>query len=447
MSGRRVPAPADPEGARLLPQPALQHRGDPPRRRAPALPLRTARAGPRQALRKGRAWAGDYNPRDEGRARRTAVAHRGAPRGAKDRVRPAHLPGGAAAARAGHPAGPARQPLRAHARSRSSARSTRPATACWCCSRPGSAPAWCAAEGDRYLLTTTGAMILKDDLTRINMDFVHHNCFQAMFHLEESIRRGEPAGLQKVFGDFETIYPALSTLPRARARELVPLGPLLLRRSLRAGPAARLRALAAQAARRRRQHRQVGDPLRAALAGGLGHDPRPPRAGRRRRAQHRAAGLQSRITTQAIDLLDHCAALPGGLRRDLDEPVPGVLLRSGRAQAAAARRGRHGAGQRALHPRHLLGPAGARGRGLLRCRRSRSTSPASRTATAACTSTPTSPRWSTPPACASRRLPARSASARRCSSAAGADAAAIEWWAGLDSNQRPRDYESPALTD
>jgi ubiquinone/menaquinone biosynthesis C-methylase UbiE len=71
------------------------------------------------------------------------------------------------------------------------------------------------AEGDRFLLTKTGACVLKDDLTRINMDFVHHGCFQAMYYLEDSIRDGKPTGLQKVFGDWDTIYPALSTLPEA----------------------------------------------------------------------------------------------------------------------------------------------------------------------------------------------------------------------------------------
>ncbi|HET9734187.1 MAG TPA: class I SAM-dependent methyltransferase [Burkholderiales bacterium] len=71
------------------------------------------------------------------------------------------------------------------------------------------------AEGDRFVLTNTGTCVLMDELTRINMDFVHHDCFQACFHLEESIRRGRPAGLRHVFGEWDTIYPALSTLPEA----------------------------------------------------------------------------------------------------------------------------------------------------------------------------------------------------------------------------------------
>ena len=69
------------------------------------------------------------------------------------------------------------------------------------------------SEGERYLLTDTGAMIMADELTRINMDFVQHCCFKAMYYLEDSIREGRPAGLQEVFGDWDTIYPALSALP------------------------------------------------------------------------------------------------------------------------------------------------------------------------------------------------------------------------------------------
>ena len=71
------------------------------------------------------------------------------------------------------------------------------------------------AQGSRFLLTTTGACILRDELTRINMDFVQQNCFQAMYYLEDSIRQGEPAGLKKVFGEWDTIYPALPTFPES----------------------------------------------------------------------------------------------------------------------------------------------------------------------------------------------------------------------------------------
>ena len=70
-------------------------------------------------------------------------------------------------------------------------------------------------EGERYFLTTTGACVLSDELTAVNMDVVQNCCFQAMYYLEDSIREQKPVGLQKVFGDWDTIYPALSKLPPA----------------------------------------------------------------------------------------------------------------------------------------------------------------------------------------------------------------------------------------
>ncbi len=70
-------------------------------------------------------------------------------------------------------------------------------------------------EGRRYFLTKTGACVLSDELTRVNMDMVQNCCYQASYYLEDSIREQKPVGLQKVFGDWDTIYPALSELPAA----------------------------------------------------------------------------------------------------------------------------------------------------------------------------------------------------------------------------------------
>ena len=73
-------------------------------------------------------------------------------------------------------------------------------------------------EDDRYLITPTGFLILKDELTRINMDVVQECCYQPAYFLEQSIREDRPAGLHEVFGDSETIYPILPEFPDA-ARE------------------------------------------------------------------------------------------------------------------------------------------------------------------------------------------------------------------------------------
>lgn len=64
----------------------------------------------------------------------------------------------------------------------------------------------------RYTLTKTGYYILHDELTRINMDFVHDVCYKGLFSLDKSIETGKPEGL-KEFGNWSTIYEALSQLP------------------------------------------------------------------------------------------------------------------------------------------------------------------------------------------------------------------------------------------
>lgn len=64
----------------------------------------------------------------------------------------------------------------------------------------------------RYTLSKTGYFILNDELTRINMDFSHDVCYKAMWHLQDSLTEGRPAGLQEL-GPWETIYQGLSILP------------------------------------------------------------------------------------------------------------------------------------------------------------------------------------------------------------------------------------------
>lgn len=73
-------------------------------------------------------------------------------------------------------------------------------------------------EGEeRLVLGKTGWMLLEDELTRVNFNFVNDICYKGAFDLCESVRKGKPEGL-KNFGDqWTTIYEALSSLPdRAR---------------------------------------------------------------------------------------------------------------------------------------------------------------------------------------------------------------------------------------
>ncbi len=65
----------------------------------------------------------------------------------------------------------------------------------------------------RYTIGKVGHYILHDPLTRVNMDFVHDVNYKGLFYLEESIKTGKPVGL-KEFGEWETVYEGLSSLPK-----------------------------------------------------------------------------------------------------------------------------------------------------------------------------------------------------------------------------------------
>lgn len=64
----------------------------------------------------------------------------------------------------------------------------------------------------KYTITKTGLFILNDNMTRVNMDFVQDVCYKGLYNLEDSIKNEKPEGL-KVFGNWKTVYEALSQLP------------------------------------------------------------------------------------------------------------------------------------------------------------------------------------------------------------------------------------------
>lgn len=68
------------------------------------------------------------------------------------------------------------------------------------------------AKDDKFFLSKTGWFILNDDLTRVNMDFTNDVNYLGFANLEEAIKHGKPEGL-KVFGEWPTVYEALSQLP------------------------------------------------------------------------------------------------------------------------------------------------------------------------------------------------------------------------------------------
>ncbi len=68
-------------------------------------------------------------------------------------------------------------------------------------------------KGDeQYSITKMGHHLLFDEATRINLNFTNDVCYKAMFHLEQAIMEGTPAGLHEIGLNDDTIYPGLSKL-------------------------------------------------------------------------------------------------------------------------------------------------------------------------------------------------------------------------------------------
>ena len=66
----------------------------------------------------------------------------------------------------------------------------------------------------RYHLSRLGHILARDPMTTINFEFIYEVCFKGLFHLEESLRQGKPAGLKEL-GSWPTVYEGLSSLPTA----------------------------------------------------------------------------------------------------------------------------------------------------------------------------------------------------------------------------------------
>ena len=67
-------------------------------------------------------------------------------------------------------------------------------------------------DEELFTLTKIGYFLLNDPMTRVNMDFNHYVNYLGLYELDKAVERGDPAGL-KVFGEWETIYPGLMSLP------------------------------------------------------------------------------------------------------------------------------------------------------------------------------------------------------------------------------------------
>lgn len=66
-------------------------------------------------------------------------------------------------------------------------------------------------EQGKYELTKIGYFLNYNPMTQVNMNFTQDVCYQGLFHLEDAIKEGKPAGLKEL-GNWKTIYEGLSEL-------------------------------------------------------------------------------------------------------------------------------------------------------------------------------------------------------------------------------------------
>ncbi|MCF2493988.1 methyltransferase [Dyadobacter chenhuakuii] len=67
-------------------------------------------------------------------------------------------------------------------------------------------------EDDIIKISKIGFFLLKDEMTRVNINFMNDVCYLGAKNMTESFKNGKPEGL-KVLGNWPTIYEGLSVLP------------------------------------------------------------------------------------------------------------------------------------------------------------------------------------------------------------------------------------------
>ena len=85
-------------------------------------------------------------------------------------------------------------------------------------------------DTDRYTLSKTGWCFITDPATNVNIDFNHDVNYEGWFRLEESLKEGRPAGVQKSWFGFAHFYSdssfqqALEIVFAAKPRTLLDVG-------------------------------------------------------------------------------------------------------------------------------------------------------------------------------------------------------------------------------
>jgi ubiquinone/menaquinone biosynthesis C-methylase UbiE len=166
-------------------------------------------------------------------------------------------------------------------------------------------------DADRYVATKLGYLMLRDPMTRVNMDVVHEVCYLGMHELDEAIRKGTPAGL-RTLGDWKTLYEGLSALPpQARDSWLAfdhfysdPAFPAALPHVFEHRPG-RLLDVGGNTGKWAVQCAKFDPAVRVTIAD-------LPQQLDLARQSIRGSGAESRIDFLAVDVLDESAAFPEG---------------------------------------------------------------------------------------------------------------------------------------
>lgn len=203
---------------------------------------------------------------------------------------------------------------------------------------------FCLNDG-RFTLTKLGYFMLRDPMTRVNMDVMHEVCYRGMFDLDKALQEGKPAGL-KTLGGWKTFYEGLSSLaPEVRESWLA----FDHYYSDIAFPA----ALPLVFAERPKRLLDVGGNTGKWAVACAKFDPDVritiadlPQQLDLARKTIRENGLEQRVDFHAIDVLDESSPLPGGydavwMSQFLDcfsqKEIASILRRAAAALAAGSR--------------------------------------------------------------------------------------------------------------
>ncbi|HEX5221177.1 MAG TPA: methyltransferase [Verrucomicrobiae bacterium] len=166
-------------------------------------------------------------------------------------------------------------------------------------------------NGDRFTLTRLGYFILRDPMTHANMDMAHEICYRGLFHLDEAIEQGQPAGL-KTLGNWKTFYEGLASLPPGARESWLTFDHYY---SDQAFPA----ALPLVFADKPRRLLDVGGNTGKFAIQCAKHDPDVhvtiadlPQQLKLARENIRVHGMESRVDFVAVDVLNESQPLPGG---------------------------------------------------------------------------------------------------------------------------------------